>query len=55
MGDAGYHSIDNNCEHFAVWCKTGVMLSTQAEGRLMHAVRITAGGADAPQGEGAAI
>ena len=50
-----YNLHRNNCEHFAVWCKTGVMLSTQAEGRLMHAVRITAGGADAPQGEGAAI
>ncbi|MCR5305861.1 MAG: lecithin retinol acyltransferase family protein [Oscillospiraceae bacterium] len=32
----------NNCEHFAIWCKTGVMLSTQAEGHLMRAFRIMA-------------
>ena len=49
-----YNLHRNNCEHFAIWCKTGVMLSTQAEGKLMHAVRIMANGGDAPQGEGAA-
>ena len=40
----------NNCEHFAIWCKTGVMMSTQAEGYLMHAFRIAAA-AGQPEGE----
>lgn len=47
-----YNLHRNNCEHFAIWCKTGVMLSTQAEGHLMHAVRIMANGGETPHGEG---
>lgn len=29
VGETGYHLFDNNCEHFAVWCKTGEHYSTQ--------------------------
>jgi hypothetical protein len=24
VGEAGYNLFNNNCEHFAVWCKTGI-------------------------------
>lgn len=30
LGEAQYHLLENNCEHFAVWCKTGQVRSTQA-------------------------
>ena len=29
IGESGYHIFDNNCEHFAVWCKSGNHVSTQ--------------------------
>ena len=29
VDDMDYHILDNNCEHFAVWCKTGRMKSFQ--------------------------
>ncbi len=29
VGDLAYHLMRNNCEHFAVWCKTGTSHSTQ--------------------------
>ena len=29
LGRTGYNLICNNCEHFAVWCKTGVRESSQ--------------------------
>lgn len=52
--EADYSLHRNNCEHFAIWCKTGVMLSTQAEGHLMRGFRIMAelGAAPAGQPEG---
>ena len=31
VGEAGYHLFENNCEHFAVWCKTGKSTSTQVD------------------------
>ena len=31
VGDSGYHLFENNCEHFAVWCKTGKATSTQVD------------------------
>jgi len=31
VGEAGYHLFENNCEHFAVWCKTGKSQSTQVD------------------------
>lgn len=31
VGEFGYDLFDNNCEHFAVWCKTGRPASSQVE------------------------
>jgi len=31
LGERGYHLFENNCEHFAVWCKTGHGKSTQID------------------------
>ena len=31
IGEHGYNLLLNNCEHFAVWCKTGVEKSEQVE------------------------
>lgn len=30
IGKGGYNLLTHNCEHFAVWCKTGLEVSTQA-------------------------
>lgn len=32
LGDAGYHLVFNNCEHFARWCVTGKHSSGQVNG-----------------------
>lgn len=32
LGMTGYDLIENNCEHFALWCRTGNAFSTQAFG-----------------------
>lgn len=29
LGESDYHLLMNNCEHFAIWCKTGVSESYQ--------------------------
>ena len=29
IGKGGYNLLTHNCEHFAIWCKTGLMESTQ--------------------------
>ncbi len=31
LDEADYSLFENNCEHFAVWCKTGFPYSTQVE------------------------
>jgi len=31
MGEAKYNLVTNNCEHFAMWCKTGEAVSGQVE------------------------
>ena len=31
LGEGGYNLALNNCEHFAVWCKTGVKDSAQVD------------------------
>ena len=31
LGEVQYNVFDNNCEHFALWCKTGVGKSEQVE------------------------
>ena len=30
IGERKYNLLFHNCEHFAVWCKTGLEVSTQA-------------------------
>ena len=30
LGQTGYNLIKNNCEHFALWCRIGLAVSTQA-------------------------
>jgi len=32
LGARGFDPLTNNCEHFAVWCKTGRMESSQVRG-----------------------
>lgn len=32
LGMTEYDLLDNNCEHFALWCRTGKAISTQAFG-----------------------
>lgn len=34
LGEGGYNLALNNCEHFAVWCKTGVKDSSQVNSIL---------------------
>jgi hypothetical protein len=34
LGEQRYNLVFNNCEHFAIWCKTGRHRSTQVEGWL---------------------
>ena len=31
LGERNYNIATNNCEHFAIWCKTGNSESTQVE------------------------
>ena len=37
LGKAGYELLGNNCEHFALWCKTGVKTSHQVNA-VWHAL-----------------
>lgn len=46
VGEADYHLLDNNCEHFAVWCKTGQRCSTQVDAHR-HARRAVVKGSPA--------
>ncbi len=34
IGSTDYHLMFNNCEHFAIWCKTGRHESTQVDETL---------------------
>lgn len=40
LGEAEYNLLSNNCEHFAVWCKTGISKSYQVEEFLKYVPRI---------------
>lgn len=31
LGEREYHLLKNNCEHFAMWCKTGISVSEQVK------------------------
>ncbi|OOM14321.1 lecithin retinol acyltransferase family protein [Clostridium saccharobutylicum] len=35
-----YNLVTNNCEHFAIWCKTGVSKSTQVDNILRFLVPV---------------
>ncbi|MBQ4437648.1 lecithin retinol acyltransferase family protein [bacterium] len=37
LGEGNYNLVFNNCEHFAVWCKTGVHESSQVQ-RFLEAI-----------------
>ena len=43
VGDEGYHLFGNNCEHFAVWCKTGRSHSTQVDALVEAAKPMSTG------------
>ena len=32
LGETNYNLLTNNCEHFVIWCKTGVSESMQISG-----------------------
>lgn len=34
IGESNYNLFSNNCEHFALWCKTGISESHQISGLL---------------------
>ena len=38
LGEESYNLIFNNCEHFALWCKTGKSKSIQVEKAVTAAV-----------------
>jgi hypothetical protein len=40
LGEVQYNLISNNCEHFAIWCKTGLSISYQVEEYLKYVNRI---------------
>ncbi len=42
LGERSYNIATNNCEHFAIWCKTGVSESTQVENflQMIREIRI---------------
>ena len=40
LGETEYNLVTNNCEHFAIWCKTGISESHQIED-LMNAMTET--------------
>ena len=41
LGEAQYHILYNNCEHFVEWCITGIHRSTQSHrGKLLYSAGI---------------
>lgn len=41
LGERGYNLLWNNCEHYAVWCKTGLHESHQVQALLKKLVEQT--------------
>ncbi|MBQ8920880.1 MAG: lecithin retinol acyltransferase family protein [Oscillospiraceae bacterium] len=41
IGETSYNLLTNNCEHFAIWCKTGVSESIQVSGMLQTLLKST--------------
>jgi hypothetical protein len=50
-----YHALDHNCEHFAMYCCTGKLVSTQADGVKSSAYAMAGGGVVAQIGVRAAV
>jgi len=42
MGEADYNLVFNNCEHFALWCKTGTNKSIQVENSVNSVILLGA-------------
>jgi hypothetical protein len=42
IGEKRYNLLFNNCEHFALWCKTGITKSKQVETAVSSAILATA-------------
>ena len=38
IGKHDYNVIFNNCEHFAIWCKTGMKESIQVEDKILNVI-----------------
>ncbi len=36
LGEGSYNLLINNCEHFAIWCKTGIQESYQVKGFIKY-------------------
>ena len=43
LGEESYHLFGNNCEHFVVWCKTGVPESSQVNAHRKAASTVVQG------------
>ena len=39
LGESGYELFDNNCEHFARWCRNAAHESTQADRYILSTIR----------------
>jgi hypothetical protein len=50
-----YHALNNNCEHFAMYCRTGKAVSTQADAAKSSGTALVAGGVAAQIGVRAAV
>lgn len=38
LGEENYNLVTNNCEHFAMWCRTGIQESSQVKRMLDYAI-----------------
>lgn len=52
LGESGYNLFDNNCEHFATWCKTGRKRSEQVTQNTSTAAGVTGNAAAVAGGIG---
>lgn len=43
VGEASYHLLTNNCEHFAIWCKIGIGESSQVRSFIDGVVKLISG------------
>lgn len=52
LGESGYNLFDNNCEHFATWCKTGRKRSEQVTQKTSQAAGVSGSAAAVAGGIG---